>query len=197
MTEVKKKKPVNGRAKGHGFENTIAKQLSEAFAPLTFKRTQMSGAMVGGMNARFNSHYSQQMLTAFVSDIFPSNEDDVAKAEGWRFRFTCECKFYKEPDTFASLFKNPQVKGWWEQATSDAAKLNDKEPLLIFKWNHTPIFIGFDPEKVEVPPTLDKCGTVLSLNYDQAGSRRQLAIVPLLEALKDPDWWKLHENLQP
>ena len=188
QTPTPKKKPVNGRAKGASFELTMAKLLSTTFAPLNFKRTQSSGAIVGGKNSWQTQLYSQHMLSAFVGDIFPVNEEDVAKAEGWKFRFTVECKFYKEADNFSALFKNPQLISWWEQACFDAAKLPDRAPVLIFKFNNTPVFVGVDPARTPFPPGQRQ---TVTLKYWQDGALRTLEMAPLLELLTHPEWWKM------
>ena len=46
----RKMRPGGGKAKGSGFENTVAKLLTKHLAPLNFIRTQGSGARVGGKN---------------------------------------------------------------------------------------------------------------------------------------------------
>jgi hypothetical protein len=170
---------------------TIAKLFSATFAPLNFKRTQSSGAIVGGKNAWQSNLYSQHMLSAFVGDIFPINEEDVVKAEGWKFRFTIECKFYKEADNFTALFKNPQLISWWNQATADAAKLQDASPILIFKFNNTPVFAGVDPARNPFPPGERQ---TVTLQYWADGVRRTIEMAPLEELLKHPGWWKTPVN---
>jgi len=183
-----KKPPVNGKAKGSGFESTIAKKFSEAFAPLNFKRVPQSGAYAGGQNVQFNHLYSNATLGAFVGDIFPANEADVEQAEAWRFRFTIECKFYKEADNFSALFKNPQLIGWWEQATADAAKLKDKHPMLVFKFNHTPIYAGVDPLHTPLPNNIQQ---TLTLRYYANDTQRTLELCVLDDLLKESSWWKM------
>jgi hypothetical protein len=171
-----RKKAVNGRAKGAGFELTMAKLLSTTFAPLNFKRTQSSGAIVGGRNSWQTQLYSQHMLSAFVGDIFPVNEEDIAKAEGWKFRFTVECKFYQSQDAFATLFKNPQLLTWWAQAKRDAAKIPDREPLLICKFNFTDTYVGFE---CDPPKTVSRVVQIDDVKF-----------CLMNEALKDLNWWK-------
>lgn len=187
-----KKKPVNGKAKGSGFELTIAKLFSDTFAPLNFKRTQSSGAIVGGQNDRFVTHYSADMLSAFVGDIFPCNEADVLKEHGWQFKRTIECKFYKDADSFTALFKNPQVGGWFEQAAEDAAKLK-RNPLLIFKFNHTPVFFAIDSTD-ELPKGLTSLMELAyNVKYNDKPAARTIKIGLLTEALVDLEWWKLYD----
>lgn len=187
MTDKQKTKRINSKSKGSGFENTIAKLFSTTFAPLEFRRSQSSGAILGGQNHVFLHKFSNAAKALFVGDIVPTNEADVEKAEGWRFRFTVECKFYKEADSFSSLFKNPSLVSWWEQACADAIKISDKAPILIFKFNHTPIFAGIDPTLTPLPP---KMLQTVRLRYYASDLERTLEICHLDELLKEPTWWK-------
>jgi hypothetical protein len=186
-----RKKAVNGKAKGSGFEATIAKLFTEKFAPIQFRRSQSSGAILGGQNQMYLHRFSNEAKTLFVGDLVPTNEADVARAEGWKFRFTVECKFYKEADGFTTLFKNPQVKGWFEQALTDAEKLPEKEALLIFKFNHTPIYAAVLPS-ITLP---DNITSSMRLYYNQAGKVQEFVIVQLNELLEHPAWWK--QIIQP
>jgi len=184
-----RKKAVNGKAKGSGFENTIAKLLSDKFKPLEFRRSQSSGAILGGQNHVFLHKFSDHAKALFIGDVVPTNEADVARDEGWRFRFTIECKFYKDVDTLNQLFKNPQVTSWYEQARTDAAKIPDKLPLLIFKFNHTYTFCATDALLTEPPKN---CSTVLRMWYNvkESGERRSIYIMLLDEVLQELDWLK-------
>jgi hypothetical protein len=188
-----RKKAVNGKAKGSGFENTIAKLLSDTFKPMQFRRSQSSGAILGGKNAWLMNRFSDDAKTLFIGDVVPTNEADVQRAENWRFRFTLECKFYKEQDSFTSLFKNPQVRSWFEQAHADALKIPDKLALLIFKFNHTPIFAACETS-VPLPSTVS---SVVSLCYnvinadDNVTEKRHINITLLNELLEDHSWWKV------
>lgn len=189
MTEPTKprKKAVNGKAKGSGFENTIAKLFTEKFAPLQFRRSQSSGAILGGQNEVHLHRFSTAAKTLFIGDIVPTNEEDVARIEGWRFRFSVECKFYKEADGFTTLFKNPQVKGWFKQALTDAKKLPGKDAILIFKFNHTPVFAAVEPT-IELPTNITAS---MQLRYNSAdGKVQEFVIVHLNELLEHPTWWK-------
>lgn len=191
-----RKKAVNGKAKGSGFENTIAKLLSETFKPLEFRRSQSSGAILGGKNHVLLHKFSEDAKALFVGDVVPTNEADVFKVEGWKFRFTIECKFYKDADTFSSLFKSPQVTGWFEQAYTDASKVADKTPLLIFKFNHTPVFgavekIDEDYQQCDTLPYSTR--NVIELKYPIADDLcRTICIFPLADVLSTPEWFKTY-----
>ena len=182
-----KKKPVNGKSKGNGFELTIAKLFSTIFAPLEFRRSQSSGAILGGQNQVHLYKFSNAAKALFVGDIVPTNEVDVEKTEGWQFRFTIECKFYKEADGFSALFRNPQLISWWEQACADASKIDDKAPMLIFKFNHTPVYVGINPELSPLPA---KMYQTITLRYYVNDVERRLEICLLDELLKETSWWK-------
>lgn len=181
--EVKKKKRVNGKAKGSGFERSVANMMSIALAPMNFKRTQQSGAIVGGLNSKHIASYSAESLSLFVGDLSPINESDVFRDEGWKFRFTLECKFYKTPPNLEHLFSNDQIRLWYEESATDALKIN-KEPLLIFKYNHTDIFCA-SRQEVVLPITVTK-----ALTFSEPGGRKTLVVFKLKEAILDLDWWK-------
>jgi hypothetical protein len=138
MTEEvkKKKKPVNGKAKGSGFELNISKLLGKALAPIQFKRSQGSGNVVGGLNVKHVEKFSKEILRVFVGDVCPINESECEK----KFRFVVECKFYKERENITAILNGKSsIYAWMNEARVDAAKL-DLEPILIFKYNNTPIF---------------------------------------------------------
>lgn len=137
----RKMKPGGGKAKGNGFEGTIAKKLGAALQPLNFIRTPGSGARVGGKNfATIGAMFGEDALKIFVGDVVPVNE----RQEGLTFRHSIECKAYATPDNFTSLASGTaNVFKWFEESVTDAAKIG-KNPLLIFKWNHTPIFVALD-----------------------------------------------------
>lgn len=144
---------VNGKAKGSGFENVIAKLLSKSFDPFVFKRSQSSGAILGGVNVKHIANYGNVAKNLFVGDVVPINEDSVIESHKLKFKYSIECKFYKDADSFTSLFNNPQIVNWFNQACTDADKV-DKEPALIFKFNRTPVFIGLLNINVDIPNSI-------------------------------------------
>lgn len=134
-----KKKRVNSKSKGSGFENNVAKKLSAALAPLKFIRTQGSGARVGGKNfSTLGQMFGEEALKLFVGDVVPVNE----KEAGVIWQHSLELKFYKTQDPFTSLVSGTaNIYKWMEESVTDAVKIN-KTPLIIFKWNNTPIYVG-------------------------------------------------------
>lgn len=137
----RKMRPGGGKSKGNGFEGTVAKTLSKALAPLNFIRTPGSGARVGGKNFEtIGKMFGEDALKIFVGDVVPVNE----RQEGLRFHHSIECKFYASQDPFTTLASGTaNLFKWFAEAVDDAKKV-DRQPMLIWKWNHTPIFVGVD-----------------------------------------------------
>ena len=153
LPEKKKRRP-NSKGKGNGFEGQIAKKLSTALAPLNFIRSPGSGARVGGKNfEKFGEMFGEDALKIFVADVVPINE----KKEGLTFLHSIECKFYKTSDSFSQLAAGTaNVFKWFEESVEDAKKTN-KNPVLIFKWNNTPIFVAIDKNHEKCPDSLKTC----------------------------------------
>jgi hypothetical protein len=143
-SDIKKKKKVNGKAKGSGFELKISKLLTTALAPLKFKKSQMSGAIVGGMNAKTAGDYSKLTLALFTGDVVPTNECVEGNP---RFNYVVECKFYKEAERMEALFGTSHIYSWIKEAAADAAKV-DKRGILVFKFNNTPIYVAVEHDIV-------------------------------------------------
>lgn len=144
--EIKKsRKRVNSKGKGNSFENKVSKILAEALAPMKFARTPGSGARLGGQNfAAFGAMFSQVAMNMFVGDVVSINEQDCEK----NFRFTVECKAYKDPDKLENLLHgNSNIYGWMEEVLVDCEKVN-KEGIVIFKWNNTPIYTAVTKDVV-------------------------------------------------
>ncbi len=174
-TAKRKLRPGMGKAKGNGFENTVAKKLTAALEPLKFIRTQGSGARVGGKNFEtIGQMFGEDALKLFVGDVVPVNE--VASKK--RFYFSIECKFYKTPDSFTSLVSGTSnIFKWMQEAIDDAKKVG-KVPLLIFKWNNTPIFVAGLRDDMRPPA---------QLSLTQGG--RTIDIFYLDDLLNIKDFW--------
>lgn len=181
----KKKKRLNSKGKGNGFEGQIAKKLSTALAPLNFMRSPGSGARVGGKNfEKFGEMFGEEALAIFVADVVPINE----KKEGVKFLHSVECKFYKTPDAFTHLVAGTaNVFKWFEESVEDAAK-TDKNPILVFKWNNTPIFVAVDKGHSKCPQSLINKDAPLVL-VGGSTLKRQLSIFVLDEILTDSSLW--------
>lgn len=173
----RKMKPGGGKAKGNGFEGTIAKKLSAAL-PLNFIRSPGSGARVGGKNfEKIGAMFGAEALKIFNADVVPINE----KEEKLQFNFSIECKFYATQDHFTSLFAGTSnVYKWFDEAVVDAKKV-ERQPILIWKWNHTPIFVAVHASKLNqvVKPTMTLARE----------GKHALDIYELDELLKHPEFW--------
>jgi hypothetical protein len=151
MIEIKKnKKKINSKAKGNSQELTICKILSKHLAPLCFKRSQQSGAILGGVNIKNINDYSIEMRVLFVGDVCPSNEGNGNP----KFNFVIECKSYKDSERMEALFSSSFIFKWLEEAIVDAAKVN-KRGLLIFKFNHTPQYCAVEAD-INLPNKIPK-----------------------------------------
>lgn len=65
-------------------------------------------------------------------------------------KYCVEVKGYKEDHVNSGLLhhKTPQFMVWWEQTVREAKQIN-KEPLLIFKFDRSKMFVAFKDEPVE------------------------------------------------
>ena len=156
-------RPGGGKAKGSGFEGQVAKKLSAKLAPLNFIRTQGSGARVGGKNFEtIGQMFGDDALKLFVGDVVPVNE----KQAGVRFKHSIECKSYKTPDNFTALVAGTaNIFKWMKEAEEDAVKVK-RNPLLIFKWNNTPIFVAMSNQQMHpYRLTLSQGGEVIYVAY--------------------------------
>jgi len=184
-------RPGGGKAKGNGFESTIAKKLTEGLKPLKFIRTQGSGARVGGKNfATVGQQFGEEALRLFVGDVVPTNERDSSL----RFLHHIETKFYATQDPFTALVANTaNIFKWFQEAVTDAAKV-DRNPMLICKWNHTPIFVVTDMCDTldDVDQALAQIGISPRLTLLTYGEKKQgLDIFYLDDLLKVPSFWYL------
>ncbi len=139
-------KRVNGKKKGSSFEGKISKTLTEKLQPLNFKRSEGSGARVGGQNSILAANYSKLMLALFTGDVVPTNECVEGNP---RFKFCIECKAYKDAERMEALFETSNIYAWLEEVKIDAAKI-DKLGIVIFKFNNTPIYCATE-KHVELP----------------------------------------------
>ena len=80
----------------------------------------------------------------FVGDVCPINESECER----KFKYVIECKFYKERENITAIMNGKSnIYAWMNEARVDAAKLN-LDPILIFKYNNTPIFCCLDKDIV-------------------------------------------------
>jgi len=128
--KVVKRVGINGRDKGNGFENKIAKRLGD-WSETPWRRVPLSGGWD---------------KTIISGDVFCIEEYERKKSTDHSqhicvpLSFECKCD---ESWDFLQLFNNSEkapIKVWWKQASDDAIKAK-KEPSLVFTKNYTPIFI--------------------------------------------------------
>lgn len=176
MTElVVTKKRVNSKAKGSGFEGTVAKKLSATFDPLKFARTPGSGARIGGKNfGAIGQFFSDAVKSVFVGDVVPMNEND----HGIKFTKVVECKFYRDPEKLEVLLNGKsKIYGWMNEVLIDAEKVEGKTGIVIFKWNNTPIYCAVSAE-TNLPESINKI--IIQQN---------IQVCHFDELLKFPDFW--------
>jgi hypothetical protein len=188
MEAAPKKKKINSKSKGSGFENAVAKKFSAALAPLKFIRTQGSGARVGGKNFdTLGQMFGEEALKLFVGDVVPVNE----KEAGVTWLHSLECKFYKTQDPFTSLVSGTaNIYKWMEESVTDAVKIN-KTPLIVFKWNNTPIFVGIrtsDLSDINLERELRKENAVVP-KFTVSNEKGSIAIFYLDDLITVSSFW--------
>ena len=106
------------KAKGNRAEYLIRDMLRK-YTGLDWNRTPQSGAL----GAQFK----------MKSDLFVPGEKNI---------YSIECKSYKDDHVCSKILVNTTspLFDWWEQVTKDA-KSNDNEPILIYKYDRSKLFI--------------------------------------------------------
>ena len=169
-------KPGGGKAKGNNFEGQVAKKLTAALNPLTFIRAPGSGARVGGKNFEmFGKMFGEDAMKLFVGDVVCTNERDT----NLNFKYSIECKSYKTPDNFSALVSgNANFFKWFEESVVDAVKIS-KQPMLVFKWNHTPIFVAIHKQE----------SSLVQPRFSIERSERNISVYELDDLLAHPSFW--------
>jgi hypothetical protein len=81
--------------------------------------------------------FGADAMKLFVADVVATNE----KEAGVEFRYSVECKTYQKSDSFeANVAGTANIFKWMQESVVDAAKTG-KLPMLICKWNHTPVYV--------------------------------------------------------
>lgn len=113
------------KAKGTAFEAKIAKRFTEEFGK-EFRRVPLSGA-----------------LEWMKGDIV------CIKDTAW-FPWCMELKHYKEINWNSLLTaKSADMYSFWEQTVREA-KVMEKEPLLVFRWDRSKDYVAFNDDIVKV-----------------------------------------------
>jgi hypothetical protein len=164
LTTKPSKARINSKSKGNGFELKVSKLLSDVLSPLKFIRSPQSGARLGGKNfAAFSAMFGADATQLFVGDVVPTNEKDTHL----RFKYSLECKSYKTSDSFETMVAgNANIFKWMQESVIDAVKVN-KKPLIVFKWNHTPLYTACLSGDIPLDPkiTLTQNGVSLDIFY--------------------------------
>jgi len=124
--------PSPQKTKGRGFENEVAKQLSELFGE-NFMRVMGSGAFLGGKN-------HDRRLTMSEGQI-QNHRGDIVPPDGWK-HFNAEAKFYQDFPFHQLLTGSTKIlDGWIEQTltTSCEGDLN----IIFMKFNRKGQYVAF------------------------------------------------------
>lgn len=129
----KRKKRVNGKAKGNRTELSLAKLLTARFGE-DFSRTVGSGA-----------RWSQAKLPKHAAEIFSG---DLIVPKG--FKFALESKGGYEDIDLNSIFVkgNGTLNGFLSQATKDAERCHRK-PILLWKKDYKPWLAFLQEEELK------------------------------------------------
>jgi len=129
-----KKKSINGKQKGNGFEREVCKKLSnwlsEGKRDDFFWRTQLSGG-------RYTIRDKKGLITEGQDGDISSTTE-----EGKFFTnlFSIECKNYKDLDIWSliTLTEGQNLYGFWKKLIKQSESCS-KNPLLIAKQNFKPV----------------------------------------------------------
>lgn len=118
--------PSKSKDKGNRLERDMRDLLNHAFETDQFARTPNSGAIMGLSNWEKNQKLEDSTKRALGSDII---------CPSW-FRFSIECKNYKDKPNYASLIwdKDTDLDGWIGEVLFDAINMK-RTPLLFFRTN--------------------------------------------------------------
>lgn len=109
------------KIKGSAYEAKIATLLTKEFSK-EFRRVPLSGA-----------------IEYLKGDIWTPHDT------AW-WPYCIECKHYKELEWNNLLTaKSTTILQFWEQAVREAKVMN-KKPLLIFRWNRSKDFVAYDDD---------------------------------------------------
>lgn len=118
---------VDSRAKGARAETQVRDRLREATS-LQWERVPSSGAL--------------DAKHGLKGDLYVPNEKNL---------YSIEVKHYADDQLTSSVLtaKDPILLQWWEQAVRQGLQVS-KEPLLIFKYDRSKIFVAFNDEPTEL-----------------------------------------------
>lgn len=93
--------------------------------------------------------------------------------------YSVEAKHYKDDHLTSKLLtsKNPQLLEWWRQAIRQA-KQTDKEPLLIFKFDRSKMFVAYEQP-------IPNCKRYMEIYMDEADGEHIFYISMLQDFCKN------------
>lgn len=127
--------PSPQKAKGSGYERTVAKFLSELYGE-SFIRAPGSGAYVGGKNQARTQFLHEGQIRSFKGDIVPGESFSKMNAE---------CKFYADfPFHLMLSGECKQLDSWLGQLldVEDEGDLN----ILFMKFNRIGQYVAVQPK---------------------------------------------------
>lgn len=118
---------VDSRAKGARAESTVRDILRE--------KTKLQWERVPGSGALDPKH-------KLKGDLYIPDSSN---------RYCVEVKHYEEDHLTSKILtsKNPQLLIFWEQCVRQALQVG-REPLLIFKFDRSKVFVGFAKEPTQI-----------------------------------------------
>jgi hypothetical protein len=127
---------TDSRAKGARGETVVRDFLREATG-LQWERVPMSGALSPTHRLKGDLYVPETSM-----------------------RYCVEVKNYADDHFTSKLLtsKTPQLIEWWEQTVREASEV-DKDPLLIFKFDRSKIFVAY-----EAKPTVEYNYTHVNVN---------------------------------
>lgn len=127
---------TDSRAKGSRAELVVRDYLRE-LTGLNWERVPMSGAL--------------SPIHQLKGDLYLVNCNN---------NYCIEVKHYADDHFTSKLLtsKTPQLIEWWEQTVREAMEV-DKEPLLIFKFDRSKLFVAY-----EMKPTVEYNYTHINVN---------------------------------
>lgn len=119
---------VDSRAKGSRTE-LLVRDVLRKHTGLNWERTPMSGAL--------------SAIHGLKADLYVPNSSNI---------YAVEVKGYKDDHLTSGVLTStgPQLLSWWDQCKKQAA-LMGKKPLLIFKFDRSKLFVGYE----DIPSCVD------------------------------------------
>lgn len=125
-----------GRQKGSSFERQVAKLVVEAFRPFGIKREDCYRTpMSGGHRFARKEDPGDLVISPKLARLFP---------------FVVECKRNERMELFHFLIPDADhLKAWvehqWLDQADDQSTVTNREPLLVFRTNRTPVLCAYQP----------------------------------------------------